>query len=371
MQSIESALGENVDSKPKSVLHILSSLNIGGAERFVIDLAIEQRQSLKLNSAILSFGEQDDVLVAECIKNDIPVHFVEGSRTEKIKTFQRVINEFDILHFHSPFTLLFTCYSPMLCKRKTVIYTRHGAEPFNQFKWRVMHKITQFIVDQITFVSNEGQTVFGKINNWQSKPQSVVDNGILIPKENQPELLKEQQSKIKLGSVARMVPLKNQICLLRALAKVPKELASKFDIHFFGNGPCEELLKSAAAESNLSASVHFHGMLVDRESIYKHIDVMVVTSEMEGLSIAILEAMARHIPILATNVGGNPKLVQSNVTGQLFNYDDDTALSKLLTEIAATPELIEKWGNEAYQLVVQNYSLETVAQKYMKLYLAD
>ena len=369
MQSIESALGESVDIKPKSVLHILSSLNIGGAERFVIDLAIEQRQSLKLNSAILSFGEQDDVLVAECIKNNIPVHFVEGSRSEKIQTFKRVINEFDILHFHSPFTLLFTCYSPMLCRRKTVVYTRHGAEPFNQLKWRVMHKITQFIVNQITFVSNEGQAVFGKVNNWQNKPQSVVDNGILIPQENHQKSLNEQQAKIKLGSVARMVPLKNQICLLRAIALMPEALANKFEIHFFGDGPCEELLKSAAAESSLSKNVHFHGMLVDRENIYKHIDVMVVTSEMEGLSIAILEAMARHIPVLATHVGGNPKLVQSDVTGQLFNYDDDTELSRLLTEIAEAPQLIEKWGNEAYQLVVQHYSLETVAQKYMKLYI--
>jgi glycosyltransferase involved in cell wall biosynthesis len=368
VQSIESALGENVNIKPKSVLHILSSLNIGGAERFVIDLAIEQRQSLKLSSAILSFGEQDDVLVAECIKNNIPVHFVEGSRSEKIQTFKRVINEFDILHFHSPFTLLFTCYRPMLCRRKKVVYTRHGAEPFNQLKWRVMHKITQFIVDQITFVSKEGQTVFSRVNNWQNKPQSVVDNGILIPKENHQKPVAEQQSKIKLGSVARMVPLKNQICLVRALALMPKVLANKFEIHFFGDGPCEELLKSAAAKSSLSEHVYFHGMLVDRENIYKHIDVMVVTSEMEGLSIAILEAMARQIPVLATHVGGNPKLVQNNVTGQLFNYDDDKELSKWLTDIAETPQLIGKWGSEAYQLVEQNYSLEIVAQKYMKLY---
>ncbi len=368
MQNIESTSGENVTIKPKNVLHILSSLHIGGAERFVIDLAIEQRQSLKLNSAILSFGEEDDVLVAECIKNNIPVHFVKGSRLEKIQTFKRVVSEFDVLHFHSPFTLLFTCYSPILCRRKKVIYTRHGAEPFNQFKWRVMHKITYSIVDQITFVSNEGQTVFNQVNGWQSKPQSVVDNGILIPRESYQQPVEQQKTKIKLGSVARMVPLKNQICLLKAISLMPEVLANKFEIHFFGNGPCEELLKSAAAESTFPDNVDFHGMLVDRENIYKYIDVMVVTSEMEGLSIAILEAMARRIPVLATKVGGNPKLVESNVTGQLFNYNDDKELSRLLTDIAENPQLIEKWGSEAYQLVKQDYSLETVAQKYMKLY---
>ena len=368
MQNIASTSGENVTIKPKSVLHILSSLNIGGAERFVIDLAIEQRQSLKLDSAILSFGEKDDVLVAECIKNNIPVHFVKGSRLDKIQTFKRAISGFDVLHFHSPFTLLFTCYSPILCRRKKVIYTRHGAEPFNQLKWRVMHKITHSIVDQITFVSNEGQAVFGQVHGWESKPQSVVDNGILIPKESHQQSLEQHNAKIKLGSVARMVPLKNQICLLKAISLMSESLANKFEVHFFGNGPCEELLKSAAAKSTFPDNIHFHGMLVDREEIYKHIDVMVVTSEMEGLSIAILEAMARHIPVLATKVGGNPKLVESNVTGQLFNYDDDKALSRLLTDIAEKPQLIEEWGNTAYQLVEQDYSLETVAQKYMKLY---
>lgn len=357
-----------MDIKPNSVLHILSSLNIGGAERFVIDLAIEQRQSLKLNSAILSFGEQDDVLVAECIKNNIPVNFVEGNRSEKIQTFKRVINEFDILHFHSPFTLLFTCYSPMLCRRKTVVYTRHGAEPFNQLKWRVMHKITQFIVNQITFVSNEGQAVFGKVNNWQNKPQSVVDNGILIPKDNHQKPLNEQQAKIKLGSVARMVPLKNQICLLRAVALMPEALANQFEIHFFGDGPCEELLKSTADESSLSKNVHFHGMLVDREDIYKHIDIIVVTSEMEGLSIAILEAMARKIPVVATNVGGNPKLVTNELTGRLFEYNDTNTLSSILLHLYHSPDLIGKWGENGYELVKQHYSLDSVANEYFKLY---
>jgi len=357
--------------KSKSVLHILSSLNIGGAERFVIDLAIEQRQSLKLDCAILSFGDKDDALVEECRKNDIPVHFIEGSRFNKIMIFRSIMKRFDILHFHSPFTLLFACYDLILSCRKKIIYTGHGAEPFNQFKWRTMHKIAKYIVNQITFVSNEGQDVFAKTHGWKNKSQAVVDNGILIPKEGKHNLAKAQSDKIKLGSVARMVPLKNQVCLLKALSLMPNELSSKFEVHFFGNGPCESLLKAESTKFDLTDNVIFHGMVINREDIYKQMDVMVVTSEMEGLSIAILEAMARNIPVLATNVGGNPKLVQSNITGQLFEYNDHKILSKLLTNIAAAPELINEWGKKAYLMVKQNYSLEMVAQKYMKLYLAN
>jgi glycosyltransferase involved in cell wall biosynthesis len=356
-----------MDSKPTSVLHILSSLNVGGAERFVIDLAIEQRQSLKLNSAILSFGNEDEPLVAECLKNNIPVYFVKGSRLEKIKAFRREITNYDILHFHSPFTLMFTCYSPVLCIRKTVIYTRHGAEPFNQLKWRVIHKVTKKIVNQITFVSNEGKTVFNQVNNWNNRPQAVVDNGILIPTENQ-QASYLKGAKIKLGSVARMVPLKNQICLLRALSNLPTETSDFFEIHFFGNGPCEVLLREETKKLNLHSNVVFHGMLINREEIYKNMNVMVVTSEMEGLSIAILEAMARSIPVLATDVGGNPKLVKNNITGQLFEYDNDQMLSKQLIDIANTSQNIIDWGQNAYSMVKSHYSLESVAHKYMQLY---
>jgi len=358
-----------METKPKKVLHILSSLNVGGAERFVIDLAIEQRQSLNLNSAILSFGHKNEPLVAECLNNNISVYFIQGSRLEKIQNFKRMIKEFDILHFHSPFTLQFTCYSPILCSKKTVIYTRHGAEPFNQIKWLVLHKLTKLIVNQVTFVSSEGQTVFNKVHRWNNKQQSVVDNGILLPKDNHQNIVKDKSSTIKLGSVARMVPLKNQICLLRALSIMPKNISKNFEAHFFGNGPCEDLLRSEAKALNLDSNVTFHGMLINREEIYKHIDVMIVTSEMEGLSIAILEAMARKIPVLATNVGGNPKLVKNNITGQLFEYNNHEMLSKQLIDIANSPENIIHWGEQAYSMVEKDYSLESVANKYMQLYL--
>jgi len=357
-------------NKPKSVLHILSSLNVGGAERFVIDLAVEQRQSLALNTAILSFGHQAEALVKECENNNIEVHFAEGSTFKKVLTLKKIIKSFDVIHFHSPYTLLFSCYYPLLAYGKKIIYTRHGAEPFAQPKWRLMHKITKFMVDHITFVSDEGKTVFGKAHGWEHKSQTVLDNGILIPDESLEEPKDVNRTKIRLGSVARMVSLKNQICLLKALSVMPHEISSKFEVHFFGNGPCEELLREEANKLNSQVNVVFHGMVINRDDIYQNMDVMVVTSEMEGLSIAILEAMARKIPVLATNVGGNPKLVHNNTTGQLFDYDNHEMLSKQLIDIIQSPDTICHLGQQAYSMVKNNYSLETVANKYMQLYIS-
>jgi glycosyltransferase involved in cell wall biosynthesis len=357
--------------KQKNVLHILSSLNVGGAERFVIDLAIEQRHSLALNSAILSFGDKKDALVEECINNGIRVYFIEGSKLNKILAFRKIMKEFDVVHFHSPFTLLFACYDFILSYKKRIIYTRHGAEPFKQSKWRLMHKFAKYIVNDITFVSDEGKAVFGEVHGWEHKSKSVIDNGVLLPDTKAQQLTEAESTKIRLGSVARMVPLKNQICLLRALSIMPKEISNKFELHFFGDGPCEDLLRSETKKLNLDGNVTFHGMLINRDEIYKQMNVMVVTSEMEGLSIAILEAMARKIPVLATNVGGNPKLVQNNVTGQLFEYDCHEMLSKQLIDIANSPNIICNWGEQAYTMVKNNYSLGSVAQKYMKLYLSQ
>jgi glycosyltransferase involved in cell wall biosynthesis len=359
-----------MNNKPKSVLHILSSLNIGGAERFVIDLAVEQRQSLALNTAILSFGHREEALVKECGSNNIHVYFAEGSTFKKILTLRKIIKSYDVVHFHSPYTLLFSCYYPFLTIGKKIIYTRHGAEPFTQPKWRLMHKLTKFIVNHITFVSDEGKAVFGKAHGWGTKSQTVLDNGILIPEESFEKPKEVNTNKIRLGSVARMVPLKNQVCLLKALLVMSHDISANFELHFFGNGPCDELLRIEAEKLRAQVNVVFHGMVINRDDIYSNMDVMVVTSEMEGLSIAILEAMARKIPVLATNVGGNPKLVQNNTTGQLFDYDNHEMLSKQLSDIVQSPETIRSLGQQAYSMVKNNYSLETVANKYMQLYVS-
>ncbi|WP_206483087.1 glycosyltransferase family 4 protein [Thalassotalea sp. G2M2-11] len=349
------------------VLHVVSSLEVGGAERFVIDLCQVQREKGE-KVAILTFGSQQDPLVSECKKNDIEVFFVSGSRTKKWQMALKVINKFTIIHFHSPYPLKFLLPCLPIYFFKKVIYTRHGADPLSGFMWGIVHKIANYFVDHVTFVSQEGADVFENSHGWLRKTKHVIDNGVNFSKIT---IHRETSDCLRLGSVGRMVPLKNQISLLKAVSYLPSEYKKKVLIHFYGDGPCLAELQQFVDENDLSEQVVFHGMVSDRSTIYNSFDVLVVTSETEGLSLAIIEAMAYSCAIIATHVGGNPKLVSHQKNGYLFEYDDDKALSGYIKTLQNNVALNEQFAQESREKVAQQFSLDECAKKYQQLYLTS
>jgi len=264
---------------------------------------------------------------------------------------------------HSPFALKAILFSLFILFYKKVIYTRHGEDSFDCISWKLVHKFASMVISHVTFVSEKGKDVFRRVQKLSYLPHHVIENGVntqninIIKAENKPIL--------RIGSVGRMVKLKHQISLLRALVQLND---SKIEVHFYGDGECLEELQEFCVIKQLNQSVFFHGVVTDRNVIYNSIDVLAVTSETEGLSLAIIEAMAYACPVLATSVGGNPRLVLSGETGYQFNYDDDKKLSELIEKLATDNMLLEELGRKAKQHVDNNFSLEVAADRYLELY---
>ncbi|GLX78192.1 glycosyltransferase family 1 protein [Thalassotalea insulae] len=348
-----------------AVLHIVSSLEVGGAERFVIDLCQVQRNK-GANVAILSFGQSSDPLVKECENGEIEVFHTQSGKLNKWRSAYKALKIFDVIHFHSPYPLKFLLPVLLFCRSKKIVYTRHGADPLAGSTWRWTHKIARYFVDQMSFVSKEGAQVFERSHGWHNMTKHVIDNGVNLT-EFQPE--KTQFTGLRLGSVGRMVSLKNQISLLRAVARLAPETQKAIEIHFFGDGPCLNELQQFSEEQLRSSNIVFHGMVANRNTIYNSFDVMVVTSETEGLSLAIIEAMAYYCPVIATKVGGNPKLVEHQRNGLLFEYNDDETLASLIKTILDDKAVIEQYGAVGRQKIERQFSLSACADKYNQLYI--
>jgi glycosyltransferase involved in cell wall biosynthesis len=220
-------------------------------------------------------------------------------------------------------------------------------------------------VDAITFVSQEGLDNFQAQHKWHNTPSLVIDNGVLIL-----PVAKKRSENLRIGSVGRMIPLKHQINLLNAIERLPVKLQSNIAVNFFGDGECLGQLKQFHQNNIANVDVNFYGMINDRELIYSNIDVLVVTSETEGLSMVIIEAMANRIPVIATDVGGNPKLVINEQTGWLFNYNDDEKLSEHIQRFIDNSHLVTRYGDSAFDFVSANFSIDTAAEKYGQLYNA-
>jgi glycosyltransferase involved in cell wall biosynthesis len=349
-----------------SVIHIVSSLNVGGAERFVIDLG-EQQLSQNNHVAILSFGSNDDALVQVAKSKGIQVYTIErvASLIGQFSLF-RILKSFDTIHIHTTYALKPLSIVMRFIGRKQCVYTRHGAAENNTPDWQKTHNNFKRHINAMTFVSQESFEIFKRNYPWHDIPMRVVDNGVLLPDES--DYSRVDENKINIGSVGRLVPLKHQVSLLRAVAELPETVRNIVQIHLFGDGECEQKLRTYVKSNALDSNVIFYGMVTDRKKIYPSFDLLVVTSETEGLSLVIMEAMAYGKPVIATNVGGNSKLVKLNVNGWIVDYDDHHQLAKLICELNENIEQVATFGQAAREYVKKHFSLESVANKYEEMY---
>lgn len=349
-----------------SVLHMVSSLLIGGAERFVLDLCQQQRSD-GIKTQIFSFGREDDPLVSECDALNLNVIFNRGHKFFALARIHRILRKVDVIHIHSPHVLKFIApILPLIGKRK-IIYTRHGAAPLENPTWQVLHKYCEKYIHTITFVSEESQQIFSTHHGWHNKRKWVIDNAVLLPEIS--GVKQVNPDKLSLGSVGRMIDIKNQINLLKALVKLSPEDRNKISVHFFGDGPCLDQLKKFKDENLPEANVVFHGVINQRDKIYSTFDVLVVTSETEGLSLAIIEAMASQCAVIATDVGGNPRLVSHENTGWLFDYNDSNSLAKIIETCINDRKTVSEYANRSKAMIEENFSLKNCANKYKQLYL--
>lgn len=159
-------------------------------------------------------------------------------------------------------------------------------------------------------------------------------------------------------SVGELIPRKNHICVLKALAKA--NIKNSYYI-ICGFGQLEKELKLEADRLGISDKVIFAGYRLDAKEIVKSSDIFVFPSFQEGLSVALMEAMAGGIPCLASNIRGNIDLIEDGRGGFLFEPQDVDILAEYLVKLAEKPEIREQYG--LYNLTkVKRYDIKNVQE---------
>lgn len=347
----------------KKLVHLMTSLQVGGAERFVLELATEQQQQ-GINVHIVSLGSERDPLVNVAQKKGIRVRCLQTSgRMKRLWRLYGALADDAVIHLHSPYALLnLLPLLPFLNKR--VIYTRHGAGAFNRPLWRWVHRLARPYVHYACFVSEQGKAVFKQHQHWPDTTLKVIENGVPVP--NEPP--KPVGSTLRLGMVGRMVQLKAYHHLLSAVATLTPEQKTMLEIHLFGDGPCRAALQHKADTELHDTAVIFHGMQSDQHKIYDAFDLLVVCSETEGLSMVIIEAMARGIPVIATNVGGSPRLVLPEKTGWLYEYGDKPTLAAYIVRLLTSQASLDTVRANCIAHIQAHFSIRQSAENYAVLY---
>jgi glycosyltransferase involved in cell wall biosynthesis len=170
------------------------------------------------------------------------------------------------------------------------------------------------------------------------------------------------------GISASLTPQKDHRAFLKAAQLVLRTMPRvKFAI--LGDGPLREELENLSDELGVRPNVFFLGNQTEVSPYLANFDIVCLcSSEMEGCSNAILEAMALGKPVVATNVGGNGELVENGRTGILIPVQNPTALADAIMACIKQPELAKEMGRCGREMIATRFSLERMVHDYETLY---
>jgi sugar transferase (PEP-CTERM/EpsH1 system associated) len=167
-----------------------------------------------------------------------------------------------------------------------------------------------------------------------------------------------------IGAVGRLAPVKNHALLLRAVA------GSRSGAHvvIVGEGPERESLQALADGLGIASRVRFAGHSDDVRSDLAGFDVFALPSRSEGMSNTLLEAMAASLPVVVSDVGGNPEIVRDGVDGLIFRNGDGQGLAQCLDRLCADAALRVRLGGAGRDRVAASFSIRAMVERYEILY---
>jgi glycosyltransferase involved in cell wall biosynthesis len=205
---------------------------------------------------------------------------------------------------------------------------------------------------------------------WAIAPKRIVliPNGVNLARFSRaPGRSGRQPGRPTIGALAVLRPEKGLADFVRAAAlthaRVPE---ARFVI--WGDGPVRVALESLAAELGLTGAMEFRGLTAQPEAALRELDIFVLPSLTEACSNGLLEAMASGLPVVATDVGGNPALVEDEVTGLLVPVGDAAALAKAILRLIEDPPLAERLGAAAREVACARFGLNRMLSGVQALY---
>ncbi len=284
----------------------------------------------------------------------------------------RIIGEIsaDIVHAHTSHAHSMAVIAALFCKRRVKVVVSRRVD--FRLKRNLMNKLKYKLPDKYISVSNAIKGVMvdcGVPDGSIETVHSGVDPD-KFPAASKAPLLKEFNltgSERIVGNIAHFADHKGQKYLIEAFAGLMKEV-DNVKLFIVGHGELESALKKQAAGLGIGKSVIFPGFRTDIADFYKLFDVFVISSHLEGLCTAILDAMIMRTPVVATDAGGIPEIVKDGDTGRLVERKRPEKLKEAIKDVFAAPETAEKYAQNAYRFVCDNFDYRITAKKTFNVY---
>ncbi|MFH0947005.1 MAG: glycosyltransferase family 4 protein [Planctomycetota bacterium] len=204
----------------------------------------------------------------------------------------------------------------------------------------------------------------------------VIENGIDLAPFRPPDAALRQAGRLRLGAddrarlilvPARLAPIKQHRLLFDALDRLPAAVLP-VEVHLLGDGPLRKDLERRASKLREGVAVRFHGFRDDLPAVLPAADLVALSSRREGMPLALIEAMAAGVPVVATAVGGVPELVLPGKTGLLVPDGDIGSLAFALGRVLSDLQLARRLGLAGRQRALERHGLDRVVREHAELY---
>lgn len=362
------------------IVHVVENLDRGGLERTVVDLIASQRDAGHECRVICLF--KLGLLARELLASGVRVDACgkrPGLDLRALRRARALIRQSPdaVIHTHNAMAHYYAVLASLGLPVKCRINTRHGMggrTRSGRQEWLYRQSLRG--TDYAVAVCEAARQRFAADGMHPRRALLSVPNGIRLERFRPADDVARQSLVAELGlptgsriigTVGRLQPVKDHALLLRAFAKVRVQVPEAALV-IVGDGPLRAALEAQAEQAGLSDALRFMGDRHDVPRLLTGMEVFALTSTSEGYSVALLEACASSLPIVATDVGGNREIVRHGINGRLVPSGDTAAIATALIALLRGGEQAAAMGRAGYAWAQAEASFRTMAERYHGLY---
>lgn len=342
------------------ILHIITSLEIGGAQRLLADLL--PLQTTTANVRLLVYERVGNDFEASIEKAGIEILCLNEHNFHNpsvILRMRRIFKDYDLVHAH----LFPTVYWASLAARGLdvkLVYTEHSTSNSRRNKWyfRPIERFMYGRYDKIISISQQTQDA---LTTWLGKHDNrfvVINNGVDTEKFASVKVPVVPKSLIM---VSRFATSKDQETVIRAMQFIDK----KATVRFVGDGENRAHCEKLAVDLGVANRIQFLGARSDVPELISSSYIGIQSSNWEGFGLTAVEIMACGKPIIATNVDGLKQVVEG--AGEVFNVGNASELAARVNYLLKDTCYYQAMVNRCLQRA-KEYDIAIMAERYLQIY---
>ncbi len=364
--------------KTMTILHVSAVKNWGGGENHIETLCYELQQSNPdVNNIVL------------CVKNK-QFHNRLAQTNIKFKTAPLAYNldfrfslkiikvckkyKVDVIHIHDPSAIVLTIIADNLSKLPPFIFSKKTSFPIKHKKL-TLYKYNYPKIKKIFCVSNETKRICEKSIYDKNKLITIYHGTSLLNKSSEtPYLLRDQfkidSSKKIIGNIGNHIRAKNLETFVETINQIIN-IKKRTDLFFIQIGTFTdrtEHLMNTIKELKLENHVAFLGYAPNASNFIPQFDAFLMTSQSEGVPGVIYESFYHKKPVISTDVGGIPEIIEDGINGLLTPKHSPELLSEKIIHLFKNETLIDQFTSISYEKLMRKFLASTMAEKMLEEY---